>query len=198
MRTLASALTVTLLGVAVLYGATDGFRALTAETARRIAVSEQPRELPDMPLQLQSGRESRLEALSGKLVVATFIYTRCTTMCPMLGVRMKQIRDDLPDKAIGSRVHFLSLSFDPERDGPQQLADYGQRYGAAPDHWWIARPRDSLNRILETFGVVVLPQDNGEFVHNGAFYLINPEGQLAGIYAGDKPERVVEAVEARL
>ena len=198
MRTLASALTVTLMGVAVLFWATDGFRALTAEAARRIAVSEQPRELPHMPLQLQSGTESRLEALSGKLVVATFIYTRCTTMCPMLGVRMKHIRDDLPDRAVGSGIHFLSLSFDPKHDGPQQLTDYGQRYGADPDHWWIARPRAGLERILETFGVVVLPQDNGEFVHNGAFYLINREGRLAGIYPADAPDRVVEAVEARL
>ncbi|KPV39416.1 hypothetical protein AN478_09565 [Thiohalorhabdus denitrificans] len=198
MRAWLSALGVAVLGAATLFWATDGFRALTAETARRIAVAEQPRAVPDLRLQLQSGAEARLRELRGKLVVATFIYTRCTHACPMLGMRMKRIRAGLPQEAVGEEVRFLSLSFDPDYDRPERLAEYGGRYGAEPEHWWVARPRGGLEEALDAFGVVVLPDGQGDFMHNAAFYLIDREGRLAGIYPDDEPEQVVDAVEERL
>ncbi|MFA9461288.1 SCO family protein [Thiohalorhabdus sp. Cl-TMA] len=198
MRAWLSAIGAAVLGTAALFWGTDGFRALTAETARRIAVSEHPRAVPDLRLQLQSGAEARLRDLRGELVVATFIYTRCTTMCPMLGLRMKRIRAALPEGAAGAEVHLLSLSFDPEHDTPDRLAAYAGRYGARPGHWWVARPRKGLEGILDTFGVVVLPDGRDGFRHNGAFYLIDRAGRLTGIYPDDKPQRVAAAVEARL
>ncbi|MFP4561635.1 MAG: SCO family protein [Thiohalorhabdus sp.] len=198
MRAWLSAMVVAVLGAATLFWGTDGFRALTAESARRIAVSEQPHAVPDLRLQLQSGAEARLRELRGKLVVATFIYTRCTHACPMLGMRMQRIRAELPEAAVGTEVRFLSLSFDPEYDRPQRLAEYGGRYGAEPTHWWVARPRDALAEMLDPFGVVVLPDGKGGFMHNAAFYLIDREGRLTGIFPDDEPERVVDAVEERL
>jgi protein SCO1/2 len=196
MRTLLSSLVVVVLGTATLAWATEGFRAVTAETARRIEVAEHPRSLPELPLQVQSGHNTALEALRGDLVVATFIYTQCNSMCPLLGVRMKEVREGLADHA--GDIHLLSLSFDPERDKPARLQEYGRRYGARPDQWWVARPRANLESLLETFGVVVLPDGQGGFRHNAAFYLIDRQGRLAGIYPDDDPGQVIRAVEARL
>ena len=95
MRTWLTSIGAAVLGTAALVWATDGGRAFTAETARRLAVSEHPIAVPDLRLQLQTGAQARLRRLEGELVVATFIYTRCQTMCPMLGVRMAAIRDRL-------------------------------------------------------------------------------------------------------
>lgn len=197
MRTLLSILAVTALGMGVLGWATHAGQALTSESARQQAVAERPRPVRDFPLQTQDGTRARFEALEGRLVVATFIYTQCRTMCPLLGMRMARIREALPEGALGEEVQLLSLSFDPERDHPPQLRDYGQRYGAKPEYWWVARPLEGLEDVLDTFGVVVIPTRQ-DFRHNAAFYLIDRRGRLAGIYNQKRPERVVEAVRARL
>jgi protein SCO1/2 len=198
MRAWGAALATAVLGTAVLAWATNGFGAFTAETARKQAVAEQPRPLPAVPLQLQDGSEARLRDLQGRLVVATFIYTRCQTMCPVLGMRMARIRDRLPQSALGSEVHMLSVSFDPRHDTPKRLADYGGHHGAAQDHWWVARPRANLDTLLERLGVVVLDDGSGGFNHNAAFYLIDRRGRVTAIIDDQKPEKVVRAVERRL
>jgi protein SCO1/2 len=198
MRTWLASIAAAALGAAALAWATDGGRAFTAETARRLAVSEHPIAVPDLRLQLQTGAQVRLRRLEGELVVATFIYTRCRTMCPMLGVRMAAIRDQLPDGAVGEQVHLLSLSFDPARDTPRRLREYGARYGADPGQWWVARPAAGMARFLDTLGVVVLPDGDGGFRHNAAFYLIDRAGRLVAIIDDDKPDEVVSAVKSRL
>ncbi len=198
IRGVLAAAAVTLLGTAALAWATHGFRAYTAETARRLAVTEAPRQVPDLPLQLQTGERSRLAELRGRLVVATFVFTRCRSTCPVLGLRILHIRERLPDDAVGDRVRFLSLSFDPARDRPERLRAYARRYSADPSHWWVARPRAGLERILDRLGVVVIPNGRGGYRHNAAFYLLDRRGRLVGIYDEARPREVVEAVEARL
>lgn len=197
MRTLIATLVVAALGIGALSWATYGGQALTAEDARRLGVAERPRPVPDFPLQIQNGTRTRFEALEGRLIVATFIYTRCRTMCPLLGMRMARIREALPKGALGEKVQLLSLSFDPQRDQPNQLRSYARRYGAEPESWWVARPTEGLEEVLDTFGVVVIPTGK-DFRHNAAFYLIDRRGRLAGIYDEKRPERVVEAVRARI
>jgi len=198
MRTWLASISAAVLGTVALVWATDGGRAFTAETARRLAVSKHAMAVPDLRLQLQTGAQARLRELEGELVVATFIYTRCRTMCPMLGTRMARIRGQLPESAVGSEVRLLSLSFDPARDTPDRLRAYGDRYGAEPASWWVARPRSGLERVLDELGVVVLPDGNGGFRHNAAFYLIDRKGRLVAILDDKRPEAVVRAVEKRL
>lgn len=198
MRTLLAVLAIAAVGTAALAWATHGGRALTAETARRLAVQHDPAPLPDLRVQLQTGRQTRLDRLQGDLVVATFMYTRCAATCPLLGQRMARIRDRLPAAAVGSRVRFLSLSFDPRRDTPQRLRAYARAHGAETGHWWVARPRGRVDALLRRLGVVVLPDGRGGFIHNAAFYLIDRRGRVVRIVDQDRPQRMVRAVERRL
>ena len=32
--------------------------------------------------------------------------------------------------------------------------------------------------MLDAFGVIVIPDDSGNFTHNSAFYLVDPKGKL--------------------
>jgi protein SCO1/2 len=198
MRTFLAVAAIAALGTATLAWVTHGGRALTAETARRLAVRERPVAVPDLRLEIQTGREVRLQRLEGELVVATFMYTRCRTMCPLLGQRLARIRERLPEAAIGREVRLLSLSFDPDHDGPQRLRAWAARYRADPQHWWVARPLGPPGPVLERFGVVVLPDGRGGFTHNAAFYLIDRRGRLVRIVDDRRPGRMVRAVERRL
>jgi protein SCO1 len=72
---------------------------------------------PDFTLTSQDGAQLSLSDFRGKVVVVTFIYTSCKDTCPFLTAKMAQVQDKL-GKDFGSRIAFLSITVDPERDTP--------------------------------------------------------------------------------
>jgi protein SCO1/2 len=71
------------------------------------------------------------ELNDGRAVVMNFIYTTCTSVCPLTS----QIFSELQAK-LGARrdsVHLVSISIDPEQDTPARLRDYAKKFGAGPD-----------------------------------------------------------------
>jgi protein SCO1/2 len=185
-------------GLAVLADLTDGFRAATTEGAWRLAVAEQPRPLPDATFLDQCGRVFRLSALRGQPVLVEFFYTSCPSICGLLASRFQAMLDALVERPRGREVLLLSVSFDPARDTVTGLADYAARLGVDGRIWRVARVNDpgELRGLLDAFGVVVLPDGAGGFVHNAAIYLVDAEGRLARVYDPDATERAVaEAIE---
>jgi protein SCO1/2 len=49
-----------------------------------------------------------------------------------------------------------------------------------------------LDSLLKRFGVIVIPDGNGNFAHNSAFYLVDQEGALAHVM---DYEKVTEAAD---
>lgn len=180
LRRRATLAAIVLLGAAGLWAGSDGFTAFTAEAARRQDVLARPRPLPAVALEDQDGRRFTLGDYGGRLLAVEFIYTRCDSICYSLGSTFRQIRDGLPAAALGREVALLSISFDPQRDAPQQLREYGQRFGADGEHWRIARPADAgeLPALLAAFGVVALPDRLGGFEHNAAIHLVGRDSRL--------------------
>jgi protein SCO1/2 len=66
----------------------------------------------------------------GRPVVLDFIYTTCTTICPVLSGTFARLQERLGDEA--RRVHMVSISIDPEQDTPARLAEYAKRFHAGP------------------------------------------------------------------
>jgi protein SCO1/2 len=198
LRAIFAAIAAVAAGAAVLAAVTDGFRAATTEGAWRLAVAERPRPLPDATFLDQSGRAFRLSALRGRPVLVVFFYTSCPAICGLLASQFQMVLDALVKRPRGREVLLLSVSFDPDRDGVTELADYAARLEGDGRIWRIARvnnPRE-LRGLLDAFGVVVLPDGAGGFVHNAAIYLIDAEGRLAGVYDPDAAERAIaEAIE---
>jgi len=182
-RSVVASALVLLLGSSVFWWGTDGLAAFTAETARRADILRFPRPLPVVSLEDQDGRAFRLQDYQGRLLAVEFIYTRCTTLCRSLGMAFKQIRDRVPQQALGRDFALLSISFDLDRDDPASLKAYGENYGADGTHWRIARVRSAadLKPLLEAFGIVVIPDGLGGFEHNAAIHLVGRDGRLAEI-----------------
>lgn len=199
MRSVLAALMIGVAGCGALWAATDGLRAFTAEGARRLAVSEAPRALPDIRLQDQDGREFRLSDLQGRLVAVDFVYTRCTTFCIVLGNTLQRLQADLDPASLGREVLLLSISFDPERDTPERLRAYGRRFDAG-QAWRLARVRDpaELPAVLEAFGITVIPDGFGGYEHNAAVHIVDRAGRLSRIVDFDDPSAARQAIEALL
>ena len=189
LRTLLASLGVLAAGLAALAACTDGFRAFTSETARRIDVREHPRALPAVALETADGRIIDLASLRGRWLLVDFIYTRCTTYCAFQGSEFTQLQHRLARPIADGRVTLLSVSFDPEHDGPAQLAAYQRRSGDDGAGWIAARPTNAsdLEALLQVFGVTAIPDELGGFVHNAAIAVVDPAGRLVAITDWDEP-----------
>ncbi|HET6577262.1 MAG TPA: SCO family protein [Gemmatimonadales bacterium] len=196
LRTGLASAALLLAGGGALAAATDGFRAFTTETARRVAVRRQPVDLPAVVLQDQSGARFTLADLRGKWLLVDFIYTRCPTVCTVLGGDFARLERQLAGPIAQGRVRLLSISFDPTHDPPVRLAAYLDRFGGRSPAWQAARPltAEALRRLTAAFGVTVIPDGLGGFTHNAAIHLVDPEGRLADIFDLGDPVRISEAV----
>jgi len=89
--------------------------------------------LPSVTLVRDDGQSVSLksELDDGRPVVLTFIYTTCTSICPVISQTLSQLQAALgPDR---DKVHLVSISIDPEHDTPPRLKEYAAKFGAGPE-----------------------------------------------------------------
>lgn len=191
---------VLLFGYVLFYIATDGFRAYTAETARVNQLIEEKPIFPNVILEDSKGRRYPISEFEDKYLFITFLYTSCGTVCPQLEMNMAKVYDSLPSKYIGEDIVFLSISFDPTRDNPAKLESYQKAFNSDGETWRMARIKDQaeLDSLLDKFGVIVIPDGNGNFTHNSAFYLVDKKGSLVDVMDYTKIDEVANKVESIL
>jgi protein SCO1/2 len=198
IRTLIATSAVLLIAVSAFSGLTHGFTVITTETARRETVAARPIAIPPLAGVDQLGRHRALvEADDTRVAIVDFIYTRCTSICLALGDSYQQLQAQILAAHLERRVRLVTVSFDPEHDTREVVADYADRMRVNPDLWTVLTPDDPqrLRVALSTFGVIVRPADRGQFVHNAAFNIVDRHGRLARIVPIDQPRLALEAAD---
>ncbi len=183
LRTSIASVALVLAGAALLAGTTDGFRALTSEAARRVAVHERAVMVPPVALETEAGDRINLAELHGKWLLVDFIYTGCQTLCLALGSDFARLEADLAGPIANGRVRLLSVSFDPSHDSPRELAAYLERFHRHGPGWLAARPTNAAGLIAlkRRFGVTVVPDGLGGYVHNTGIHLVDPQGRIVEV-----------------
>jgi len=147
--------------------------------------------VPNFTLLNQSGRKINLEQFKGKVVVATFIYTRCplADYCPKMSRNFAEIDKALSvDPGLYARTHLLSISFDPKYDTPAVLRSYGGAYTGRYTketfaHWDFAAPSEKdLPGVTHFFNVGVTPGENNTLTHSLSTVVIGKDGKIAAWY----------------
>jgi protein SCO1/2 len=88
--------------------------------------------VPDIRLVNEAGAAVSLrDGLGGDgPVMLNFIFTSCTSICPVMSATFRQVQEKLG--AESGKVRMVSISIDPENDTPQKLKEYAARYQAGP------------------------------------------------------------------
>ncbi|MEA2080732.1 MAG: SCO family protein [Pseudomonadota bacterium] len=109
--------------------------------------------LPDTALITQNGDERRLasDIVAGRIVVIDFVYTSCTTVCPVLSAILRQVQGRL-DGRIGNEVMLVSISVDPVRDTPARLKAYADKLRAGDGWVWLTGDKQAVDGVLEQLG----------------------------------------------
>lgn len=150
--------------------------------------------VPNFALVNQDGKTIHLNDYRGKVLLVTFIYTRCPLpdYCPRLNEDFRQIQTLLREKPDAlQHAAFLSISFDPEHDTPAVLKHYASLYkqtqpAASPANWQFAVPAaKDLPDLAYFFGLVYQPKD-AQIIHSLSTTLIAPDGKIEHFYEGNE------------
>jgi protein SCO1 len=162
-------------------------------------------QVPDFKLLNQSDRAIHLDQFKGKLVLMTFIYTRCqlADFCPRMSHNFADVDRALAaDPALYKQTHLLSISFDPTYDTPKVLRSYGGAYtgnftNERFTHWDFAAPSEKdLPAITQFFDVGLTPGDSKSLTHSLSTVLIGKDGKIIEWYPTNewKPDDVVATI----
>ncbi|KAB0480515.1 protein SCO1/2 [Pseudomonas reinekei] len=107
----------------------------------------------DVALVDQNGKTVHLEQdlISNKIVVMSFIYTSCTTVCPVVSSIMGKVQKQLGAR-VGTEVQLVSISIDPQRDDAKRLNDYARTFQQGPGWSWLTGSPQSVSETLKGLG----------------------------------------------
>jgi protein SCO1 len=147
--------------------------------------------VPNFALLNQSDKLIHLDDFKGKVVLMTFIYTRCPVadFCPRMSRNFATVNQQLAaDPALSAKTHLISVSFDPTYDTPEVLRSYGAAYtgnftNETFQHWEFAAPSVAdLSPMEQFFDLGVTPGENGTLQHSLSTVVIGKDGKIVAFY----------------
>jgi len=128
--------------------------------------------IPEMTLLDQNGREVELQSIlrPGKPVILDFIFTTCTTICPVLSANFLNMQNKLGDSA--DTIQLVSISIDPEHDRPEQMLQYLKKFRAGKGWDFLTGSREQIREIMRSFDASVVDKMS----HIPLYFLHDPKG----------------------
>lgn len=156
-----------------------------------------PQRAPDFTLVDHLGNPINLRDFRGKTVVLTFVYTHCTTFCPLVTMKFVGI-EKAHRESLGEDVVFIAITTDPERDTLERIREYRQAYGY--DGYLLTGSFEELEIVWEEYGVYVeyVPLEGNETLttnllggegeygvnHTAEILLIDKQGMVRVVHLG--------------
>jgi protein SCO1/2 len=164
-----------------------------AHAAQPAAEAAAPPRIPDVDCLDQNGKRLRFHSdlVKGKVVVISFIFTRCTAMCPIIGEGVARLQTALGDRA-GRDVQLISVSTDPVTDTPEKLKAWGARLKAKEGWTMVTGEKAEMDRLLKvlTGGV------SGNKTHEPLLLIGNEATNVwKESYAYESPARIIQQID---
>ncbi|HET7754883.1 MAG TPA: SCO family protein [Anaeromyxobacteraceae bacterium] len=159
-------------------------------------------ELPAFRLTDQEARPYGLAELRGQVWVASFIFTRCETVCPAIVAKMHGVMTRTAD--LGPALRLVSFSVDPQFDTPEVLRAYAKQRGADDDRWVFLTGDYQVMRDTVVDGLKIVMErgadgDPDAIFHGSHLVLVDGVGRIRGYYdtsTADVVERVARDARA--
>ena len=139
--------------------------------------------LPPFALVTQTGAPLTERDLLGRIHVASFLYTRCPSICPVLVERLRPLQAALGDDP---DVALVSYSVTPELDPPAVLAEFGAERRIDPARWrLVTGPAATVRGLMQSFYFAADGRLGADaLLHTEKVLLVDRDGRLRGVYNG--------------
>ena len=151
-------------------------------------------EFRDTSLVDQDGKPVRFtsQVLGDRLVVMDFVYTSCTTVCPVVSAILAQVQERLGAR-LGKEVALVTVSVDPQRDTPARMKAYAARHGARSGWTWLTGTPGGIAEVLKGSGTYT-----ANFEDHPAVILVGDprSGQWNRYYGFADPKDLLARIDA--
>jgi protein SCO1 len=89
------------------------------------------------------------DLIKNKIVAINFIFTACTSSCPLSTAIFRQVQKKLGQQ----KVQLITISVDPVNDTPERLLAFSNKHKAAPSWAFITGDKIAIATLLKTLGV---------------------------------------------
>jgi cytochrome oxidase Cu insertion factor (SCO1/SenC/PrrC family) len=143
-----------------------------------------PAVLPDVHLVDDHGNPVALNSLKGKVILLNFVHIGCPGVCDNLTNKFGQIADAIRPE-LGTRVMLVTVTNDPEHDGPEQLLKLARNMQADMSGWLFltGKPAD-VNQVIAAFGVDNTPMPDGSPNHITRVFMLGSDLRQQREFAG--------------
>ena len=140
--------------------------------------------VPEFALTEATGVTLRRADLLGKVWIASFIFTRCGEVCPMMMRHEVRLQAELP---LRDDLRLVSFSVDPDWDSPKVLTDYAHAFGADRSRWsFLTGDKKQVYHLAtEGFHLATLDADPARempILHSTKLVLVDRRGAIRGYY----------------
>jgi protein SCO1/2 len=138
------------------------------------------------------------EAVDNGIAVIGFIYTSCSTICPVTSAVLADVQDLLVAKLgerFGHDVKIITLTVDPATDTPERLKDYAESFRSTPGWLWLTGEKPEMDRVLNGLGAYV-----ADITKHSAAVLVGDarSGDWTRLFGIPNPSDIVDRVEQLL
>lgn len=130
------------------------------------------------------------DVIGDNIIVMDFVYTTCTTICPVLSALFAQVQTKLGDD-VGNGITLVSMSVDPTRDTPQRMKAYSAKHGAGDGWIWLTGSKPVVNDVLVGLGAYTT-----NFEDHPSMVLIGDgrTGEWKRLFGFPNPDRILQVV----
>ena len=138
----------------MLIGAVLSFRGGPATAAGDAGSIWGANYFPNIPLVTHEGKSVRFfdDLIKGKVVAINFIYTSCPDVCPLETAMLREVQEILGDR-VGRDVFMYSITIDPERDTPEVLKKYAEKFEVGPGWLFLTGKKDDITLLRRKLGL---------------------------------------------
>lgn len=133
----------------------------------------------------EHGEAFALSEVKDKVVLMSFMFTRCYDLCPILTSKLADMQEEL-SLDYGGDVYFVSVTVDPEYDRPEVLKEFAENLDYNPDSWsFLTGEYDDIRRVASSFGVLMAKDARDSVNHNLLTTVIDRKGIMRIQYLGE-------------
>lgn len=156
-----------------------------------------PHTIGDFRFQDQEGRSISNQDVKGKIHVANFFFTTCSSICPKMTAQLYEVQ-----KAFKQDTHLVLLSYSvtPWIDSVEVLHRYAERNHIQSDQWHLLTGDKTKLYDLARKGYFAeeslgFEKDSSDFLHTEHLVLVDQEGHIRGVYNGTLPLETSRLIE---
>jgi protein SCO1/2 len=150
-------------------------------------------ELLNSPMTTQNGEtvQFKTDVVGDQIVVIDFVYTTCTTVCPVISAIFQQVQNGLDDRP-DAEVRLISVSIDPVRDTPERLKEYADKLQASENWVWLTGEKTTVDDVLRGLGAYT-----PDFEDHPSIVLVGDprSGTWKRFFGFPSPKKILAAVD---